>query len=296
MLLTNLHCNDCQKDFQFIDNIDKNRTNLSKDECVDYSLSLIKKTNENNFEYIVNVNCNKCNGNIYQTFTEKENNFHFKCRNCPLNGISFNYFLSQEEDNAPKSENRENKNLCLPTSEISDNNYPIPINSSNMYTNQPTNSYQSSEQKYTNRNNSEDTNPRQQYENPFRKQEVEAYEEVDNVPKAQSALNNKQINISNVDASKRGMKTQNLPNKKIYTTPQAFEQKQIKIIFVKNNSTYEFYFSLSDSIISQLNKIKEKIDISDNAIYYYNSQLLDINKTFKENKICNGAFIEIDYS
>ena len=293
MLLTNIHCNDCQKDFQFIDNIDKNRTNLSKDECVDYSLSLIKKTNESNFEYIVNVNCNKCNDNISKAFTEKENNFHFKCKNCPLNGIIFNYFLSQEEDNEPKIENRENRNPSLPTAEISENNYPIPINSSNMYTNQPTNQYQSSEQKYTNKGNHEDSHQNKHYENPFRKPKVESCEKNYNPIKAQSALNNKQINISDVEASKMGLKSQNPYNQKIYVTPDTFQQKQIKVIFVKNNSTYEFYFSLSDNIINQLNKIREKIDISNNANYYYNSQLININKTFKENNICNGAYIEI---
>jgi hypothetical protein len=81
------------------------------------------------------------------TLTEKESNCNFKCKNCSLKGINFNYFLSQEEDNNPKKENNGINNNDINKAKgpsIYDNsgiNFPIPINSPQIYTNQPSDHY-----------------------------------------------------------------------------------------------------------------------------------------------------------
>ena len=77
-----LQCEDCQKEFQFDDVIEQDKPNISKDECEDYEISLIKKLENGDFEFTVILNCKKCNYNINSTFTEKEKYFHFTCNNC----------------------------------------------------------------------------------------------------------------------------------------------------------------------------------------------------------------------
>ena len=108
MLIALLQCEDCQKEFQFEDVIEQDKPNISKDECEDYEISLIKKLENNDFECTVIVNCKKCDYSINNTFTEKETNFHFTCNNCNLKGLNFNYFLSIEEDNKPQLNQIEN--------------------------------------------------------------------------------------------------------------------------------------------------------------------------------------------
>jgi hypothetical protein len=102
MILTYLKCEDCQENFEFSDEMNKNNTNFSKEECDNYEISFIKKHIDNTFEYIIIFTCKKCESKINKTFEEKEVNFHFKCEKCPLKGMNFNYFLSQEDDVNPK--------------------------------------------------------------------------------------------------------------------------------------------------------------------------------------------------
>ena len=56
MLITSLTYEDCENNFQLHDKIEKNKTNLSKNECDDYSISLIKNTKNNSFQYTIIFN------------------------------------------------------------------------------------------------------------------------------------------------------------------------------------------------------------------------------------------------
>lgn len=99
LLITEINCQDCKKDFQFDEKIEYNKTNLLKSECENYSLSFIKKTLNNKFEFTVIFNCKQCQNNITKIFKAKEeNNYCFKCRKCNLKGLFFSYFLSIEEN------------------------------------------------------------------------------------------------------------------------------------------------------------------------------------------------------
>jgi hypothetical protein len=307
MLLTYLHCNDCQKDFEFTDNLGKKAIKMSKEECKDYSLSLIKKTKNNNFEYVVNVNCKRCSDNMNMTFTEKERNFNFKCKNCSLKGINFNYFLSQEEDNNPKNENNGINNNDINKAKdpsIYDNsviNFPIPINSPQIYTNQPSDHYpypDNSAQRSIQSNRNEP-----QFSNSSYKDHPKPYhldnkiKNNDSVPL--SVFDKNMKGLSKVESQKREVNTgYNIQNKKGYYTPDISLKKQskekIKVTFIKQSNSYVFEFNLYDIIRNQIDKVKEKMNLVGNPIYYNNSNKVDINKTFKENNIYNDSIIEIE--
>ena len=142
MLITSLYCEDCQNNYQLDDEFEKNKTIISKYECDDYAISLIKKTHNNEFDYSIIFNCKNCNKNITQTFTTKENTFLFKCYNCKnLKGLTLYYFLSLEEDSMaqnepkflPKNENniKKSENLnssTAPPAFQQERNNSIPIN------------------------------------------------------------------------------------------------------------------------------------------------------------------------
>ena len=308
MLLTYLHCDDCQKDFESTDNITKNTTKISKDECKDYSLSLIKKEKNNNFEYIIIVLCKKCSENMSQSFTQKENNYFFKCKNCSLNGIKFNYFLSQEEDNNNPQNyiNEINESKAPAISEYQSINYPVSINSQQMFTNQPSYPYpypdnsdpsgvqnKKDEPKYTN-----DYFKNEKYQ-PKHKQYVLKESNFVDEQISSTTLNKNMPMLSKVELNNIGAKTENEnQNKKIYVTPdmslKKYLKEKIKVTFIKPSSSHEFFFNAYDCISNHINKIRETMNLGPNPTYYYNSKPVDINKTFKENNIFNDSFLEIE--
>jgi len=97
----------------------------------------------------------------------------------------------------------------------------------------------------------------------------------------------------------------NSPQIKIYTTPndeakkimkekEQKDEKKIKVIFVKDDKEYSLEFFPSDIINNKINYIKQKIDLGSNPVFIYNSNELDKNKSFTENKIYNEFKIEIE--
>ena len=258
MLLTYLNCEDCQKNLEFQDEINKNNTNFSKEECDNYELSFIKKNIDNVFEYTVLFTCKKCKSKINKTFREKEAYFNFKCEKCPLKGMNLNYFLSQENDAYQKNDsnnasNPKENNILQPLNSISDLTPAI-------YGKKP--------------NNSIDTHSNLEFD-PHK-----------------NDINN---NINN---------PKNSPQIKIYTTPndeakkimkekEQKDEKKIKVIFVKDDKEYSLEFFPSDIINNKINYIKQKIDLGSNPVFIYNSNELDKNKSFTENKIYNEFKIEI---
>lgn len=308
MLLTYLHCNDCQRDFEFTDNISKNAIKMSKEECKDYSLSLIKKMKNNNFEYVINVNCKRCSDNMNMTFTEKESNCNFICKKCSLKGINFNYFLSQEEDNNPKKDNNVINNKDINKAKVpsirdnSNINFPIPINSPQIYTNQPSDPYPNSND--STQNSVQSNKNKQQFTNNSYKDHPKPYhlkneiKNNDSVPLSALDKNNKVL--SKVESKEREVNTGCKEKNKngYYHTPDISLQKQskekIKVTFVKQSKNYVFEFNLYDNICNQIDKVKEAMNLVGNPIYYNNSKKVDINKTFKENNIYNDSIIEIE--
>jgi hypothetical protein len=105
--------------------------------------------------------------------------------------------------------------------------------------------------------------------------------------------------LSKVESQKREVNTgYNIQNKKGYYTPDISLKKQskekIKVTFIKQSNSYVFEFNLYDIISNQIDKVKEKMNLVGNPIYYNNSNKVDINKTFKENNIYNDSIIEIE--
>ena len=283
--MTELYCEDCQKDEQFIDNLEKNKTNLSKYECNDYSLSLIKNTTNNDFEYTILFNCIKCKNRIKKIFKRKEeNNYYFKCNKCNLKGITFSYVLSIEEEQKinpfgnqyekreeQAEDKKEEKEMRPNVAQIninSDSMEPKPLNQ--LYTNEGSDS--------------------SQIENRFNPIRNEVINFEDNSIFPQSEINRNHGEISKVEVDYRNVKSGPVNNKKkVYSTPVV-----IDIIFVKNYIEYKLSFYDLDTIRSQNEKIRERIDLGPNPCYYYNGKILDVDKTFKENKIYNGSYIEIE--
>lgn len=271
LLITELKCEDCQKVFSLEDNLEKNKANISKPECKDYLLSLIKKAVNYNFEYTVIFNCKNCNNfNINKVFNEKEIiNYIFKCNNCNLKGLSFSYFLSNEEDpnietnviKVEKEDEKIDKSIAPPIDINSDNMNPKAINQLSSKEDIP-----DSKKKELNNNQN-------------------------NIAIPYSEINKRVEKISAFDVNQMKIKSEQI-NKKIkhYSTPVG-----IDIIFVKNYTNYyKLSFLDTDSISSQIETIRQKIDLGENPSYYYNGVKIDINKSFKENQIYNNSYIEIE--
>ena len=287
MLITSFQCEDCQKELQFDDILEKNRTNLSKNECNDYIISFLKKTYNNNFEYTVILFCKKCKDNIEHIFTEKENSYHFKCKKCELKGLNFSYFLSIEEDSMQNKdeENYENQNIIdKPISppikqDLNANSKPIDI--SHLYTNEPQELYQK-----------KDENIKIIYSEKIKNPEM--------ISRAQPAPNKSNSEYENRERIYRtpSLNNKSDENEKIYRTPNLSlnnkSGEKIMVTFIKNDHKYAFKFYSTDSISNQNNMIRKVINLGPNPTYYNNGNKVDINASFKENKIFNGYYIEID--
>ena len=271
MLITSFQCEDCQKELQFDDILEKNRTNLSKNECNDYIISFLKKAYNNNFEYTVILFCKKCKDNIEHIFTEKENSYHFNCKKCKLKGLNFSYFLSIEEDimQNKDEENYEKQNIIDKSisppikQDLNENLKPIDI--SHLYTNEPQELYQK-----------KDENIKIIYSEKINNPEM--------ISRAQPAPNKSN---SEYTKKERKYRTPNLPlNNK--------SGEKIMVTFIKNDKKYDFYFYPTDIISNQIDNIRKVINLGPNSTYYYNGNEVNINASFKENKIFNGSSIEID--
>lgn len=70
--------------------------------------------------------------------------------------------------------------------------------------------------------------------------------------------------------------------------------KEINIKFIYNGSKFPMKFSDLDSIGNNYDRIKNQVNFPDGKKFYYNSNVIDINKSFKENNIYNNCDIEID--
>ena len=279
MLLTSLHCEDCQMDFEFPDEVPKNTTNLSKNECNNYFISLIKKNEDNRFEYTVIIKCKICKNFISQTFIQKENNFNFKCQNCKLKGITFSYFLSIEDDvNQKYVPPPENKPIIIENDEPSIQIEPL--NEEAKYTNLPPDKIQdlyiSREQSYQqlNKNNQNFMN-----------------NNINNAFSARNYVNNNN-KISKIQENELNFKSQYNNKNKIYKTPD--QPKKYKVIFIKNDEEHSFLFDPKDNINKQIDIIKQKINLGKNPVFYYNSEEIDLNKFFEENKIVDDLKIEVE--
>ena len=316
--MTYLKCEDCQKTFEFDEPIEKNKANISKEECNDYSISLIKKLNNNDFEYTIIIICKNCNSKKNRTFTKKENNFHLECNNCNLKGLNIIYFLSLEEENKPEFENNEDinkmridKSTAPPIIPVEIMNELRPLNDSGAKT---------SEDSYSNKNNTSDDKYQERNEEKKNnyKREVHKINDI-NIPI--SEINRPPEMISNIEPSNRNIKSEKIKiPEKIFRTPNLINQnnnnnnnnnnfnnnnynsnfnnknilgEKITVTFVKNGNEYNFNFYEREKIIDKIEEINKIINIGPNCTYYYNSDHIDINKTFKENRIFNGAAIEI---
>jgi hypothetical protein len=273
MLLTSLNCEDCQNNYELADEFEKNKTNISKYECDDYTISLIKKTKNNEFEYSIIFSCKKCKNSITQIFTTKEQKYHFKCLNCKnLKGLIFNYFLSLEDyksaKNEPIIEPKKEENIKAPPVFEQPNNNSVPEN------NNPFELYQ-------NKNEYED-----------QKQSLlvpkHVVEKKINMPS--SEINRNRNNISEIEHAPINVKSEPLKKEKQYKTPG----KMINITFYKNNHKEKFEFDETDCINDKIEIIKNKINLGPNSKFYYNSEIVNPNQSFKENKIFDNCEIEIE--
>ena len=288
MLLNYLNCEDCQKDFEFSDEINKNNANFSKEECDDYQISFIKKNIDDIFEYTIIFTCKKCKNKINKTFREKEANFHFKCEKCPLKGINFNYFLSQEDDAYLKNDSNnpshtKGNNVLKPLNSLSDLTPVIYGNKSN---------------KNTEIKDIDQKNVILEF-NPFKNDKSDKNDiinnnltnpEVNNNPKNVIPL--KRYSTPNEEKEKEKEEEEKIKEEE--KEKEEEEEEKIKIIFVKNKQKYPLYFKPSDSINNKINYIKQNIDLGNNPVFLYNSNEIDKNKSFRENKIISGFLIEIE--
>ena len=281
--MTSLYCEDCQNNYELDDEFEKNKTNLSKYECDDYTISLIKKTKNNEFEYSIIFNCKKCKNSITQIFTTKEQNYHFKCYNCNnLKGLILNYFLSLEDDKnvkyepiiQPKEEENINKNNKFINRSIAPPVFEQPNNNSVPENNNPFELYQK-------KNEYEDQKQSLLVPKPYVEQKI-------NMPF--SEINRNRNNISEIEHVPINVKSEPLKKEKKYKTPG----KMINITFYKNNHKEKFEFDEADCINDKIEIIKNKINLGPNSKFYYNSEIVNPYQSFKENKIFDNCEIEIE--
>ena len=295
MLLSNLDCEDCNEHFEFTDELNKNYTNFSKEECNNYEISFIKKNIVNDFEYIIILTCKRCKNKINKSFKEKEVNFHFKCENCPLKGMNFNYFLSQEDDvNQKNSINIINQNLNngkddASHSKVSDVLRPLnsftdsssPISESNYIINSNSQQYFDLEYNpYKNDNNNDNNGNNKINDN--------------NNNDNNNNIINPSVNNPKNSAQQKAMKVYHTPNKEAEKVKEKEKGKKIKVYFVKNNKKYALEFISSDSINNNINYIKQNLDLGNNPVFLNNSNVIDKSKSFTENRIYDGFYIEVE--
>ena len=300
MLLTYLNCEDCQENLEFTDEINKNNTNFSKEECTNYEISFIKKNIENVFEYTIIFTCKKCKFKINKTFKEKEANFHFKCEKCPLKGMNFNYFLSKEDDVYQKNDSNidshpKENNVLQPLNSLNDLTPAIGGNKftnsnaksgiNQMHSNLDLNPFKNEINNNNNFNNNiNNNNPNNPNNNP------------NNINIINNDIINQEDNSKNVAPIKR----YSTPKEEVKTVKEKEKEKEkkdeeiIKIIFIKNKQKYSLYFKRSDSINNKINYIKQNIDLGNNPVFIYNSNEIDKNKSFAENQIYGESYIEIE--
>lgn len=259
MLIGTLNCEDCQQIFSLEDKLIKNKSNLEKEECRNYSISFIKKFLDNNFMLEIIINCKKCNQNIFQSFSDNEKEYHFKCPNCSLKGLYLYYCLSIEEDNSQDKIPEIKKEEDIASSK--------PINNGNSLNNKFLNNFDIITIPY-NQN-----------------------DELKKVIHPKSELNKNNKILSGVELPIKNIHSE-ANNKKIkrYVTPR----EKIKVIFIKNKYKYQFTFNESDIINDKIYEIKNSINLGSYPVFYFNGDIIDVNKTFKENQIFDGSIIEIE--
>ena len=295
MLLSNLDCEDCNEHFEFTDELNKNYTNFSKEECNNYEISFIKKNIVDDFEYIIILTCKRCKNKINKSFKEKEVNFHFKCENCPLKGMNFNYFLSQEDDvNQKNSINIINQNLNNGKDDASHSKVSDVL--------RPLNSFTDSSSPISESNYSINSNSQQYFDleyNPYKNDNNN-----DNNGNNKINDNNNNDNNNNIinpsvnnpknSAQQKAMKVYRTPNKEAEKVKEKEKGKKIKVYFVKNNKKYALEFISSDSINNNINYIKQNLDLGNNPVFLNNSNVIDKSKSFTENRIYDGFYIEVE--
>jgi len=331
MLLSNLDCEDCNEHFEFTDELNKNYTNFSKEECNNYEISFIKKNIVNDFEYIIILTCKRCKNKINKSFKEKEVNFHFKCENCPLKGMNFNYFLSQEDDvNQKNSINIINQNLnngkddashskvsdvlrplnsfTDSSSPISESNYSINSNSQ-QYFDLEYNPYKNDNNNDNNGNNKindNDNNGNNKINDNDNNDNNKINDNNNNDNNDNNKINdnnnndnnnniiNPSVNNPKNSAQQKAMKVYHTPNKKAEKVKEKEKGKKIKVYFVKNNKKYALEFISSDNINNNINYIKQNLDLGNNPVFLNNSNVIDKSKSFTENRIYDGFYIEVE--
>ena len=295
MLLSNLDCEDCNEHFEFTDELNKNYTNFSKEECNNYEISFIKKNIVDDFEYIIILTCKRCKNKINKSFKEKEVNFHFKCENCPLKGMNFNYFLSQEDDvNQKNSINIINQNLNNGKDDASHSKVSDVL--------RPLNSFTDSSSPISESNYSINSNSQQYFDleyNPYKNDNNN-----DNNGNNKINDNNNNDNNNNIinpsvnnpknSAQQKAMKVYRTPNKEAEKVKEKEKGKKIKVYFVKNNKKYALEFISSDNINNNINYIKQNLDLGNNPVFLNNSNVIDKSKSFTENRIYDGFYIEVE--
>lgn len=258
MFIGSLNCQDCQKIFSLEDKLIINKPYLEKKECQNYSISFIKEFVDNNFVLKIIFKCKECNHNIFQSFSDKEKEYHFKCPNCSLKGLYLYYFLSLEEDDPP---NNSKIYEIKKDKDIGDSKTKNNDNTSNNLNNSDINSSLNNQNDNLNQLNH---------------------------PKSELNKNNKIL--SAVEPPIKNAKSEINRKIKRYVTPR----EKIKVIFVKDNTNYEFTFNESDIFNDKIYEISSRIKLGFNPFFYFNGEIVDVNKTFKENQIFNEAIIEIE--
>lgn len=91
---------------------------------------------------------------------------------------------------------------------------------------------------------------------------------------------------------------QNLDHSIKYRTPDILEKEEemkdkMNIIFIYNFKSYNYVINNGETIISQYRAIRDKIKFPDGKKLYFNSELLDVYKSFEDNHLYNNMKVEI---
>ena len=97
--------------------------------------------------------------------------------------------------------------------------------------------------------------------------------------------------------------TPNTNKKKVYSTPGSLAQEinsknsnisKIKVKISYKNSSKEIEFNSEESIESQYDKLKKEFNFNGVKKLIFNSNEIDLKKTFRNNKILDGCDLELD--
>lgn len=253
-MISTLECQDFPKK-EYFDEIDDCPVFIRKESCNHYEIKM-KRESENYIfkQYIIKFVCKECNSENQIKSNAKEYKFQYECRKCKYPAMSFHYINTAE---CNSSEND------VETSKIKPNNnedYEFDINKG--YENYIADKVRG--------------------KNEQKKEEKAFYTPVQNVKKENN--NDTKTNI------KKGYSTplpQNINSKNT-------NKKNFKLNVTYKDSKKVIEFNPEESIESQYNILKKTFNLVGIKKIYFNSNEIDLKKTFTNCKIRNDNDIEIE--